>query len=204
VTPEAVAGFRRFFRPRDVVSHDQPEAVFSALVDIARWAERQRGRPDPANDAALSAGTQLGALHMALLLHLATIDRAFFDLARRMAARTLVRHSPPARLYLEMAAALLVAGDGPRGRKPVLARDAAVILAVAAGTDAGWTPTESFDPDRPPRSGCGKVAAAMRWEYSRAEAIWKAREERLHDAGFAPNQVSEFLGMISPMIGGTN
>ncbi|MFN4160040.1 MAG: hypothetical protein ACK4GO_16790 [Gemmobacter sp.] len=204
MNPEAVAHFRSLCRLRDFLSFDPPEVMFAALLEVARWAKAEQRRPNPANDALLSAASDLTSIQMGLFMHLATIDRAFFNLAKRMAARTLGRHCPPARMYCHMAAALLAAGDGPKSSKPKLARDVVIILAVAAGTDAGWTPTESFKPDRPPRSGCGRLAAALIWDYSNAERVWKAREKRLHEAGFSPDQVSEFSRLISPMIDGTD
>lgn len=204
MNPEAVAHFRSFCRLRDFACNASPVEMFAALTDVARWAEAERKESAPANDALLSRAIELAEVQMGLLLHLATIDRAFFGLSKRMAARTLVHHYPPAQLYCHMGAALLGAGDGPKNRKPVLARDVAIVLAVGVGMDAGWHPTESADPDKPPRSGCGLIAKALGWEYSRAESIWGERRQRLLVAEFAEDQVSEFLRLISPMTDSTD
>ena len=204
MTPETVAAFRDFVRLRDFFGADEPEALASALAQVALWAHRQRERPGADHDALLTPAADFTAIQMGLLLHLATIDRAFFDLARRMAARTLKRHRPAQAIYLDMASALLVAGDGPRSRKPVLARDVAVVLAVAVWTDAGWHPTEALGWNAPHRSGCARVALALGADYQKIEKVWKDRDDRLADAGFSAEDRSAFFMMISPMKANTD
>lgn len=175
MTSEAIAGFRAFFRLKDVLNGDNPEDPFEALVDMARWAAEERTNPNPDNDALLSHASDFTQVYMGLILWLATVDRQFFNLAKRMAARTLVKHERLSRRYLEMAAALLVAGDGPKHRSPTTARNVAVILAVAVGRDAGRAPTENSPNLSCPESGCARSAALLGMEYSAIAKVWRKK-----------------------------
>jgi hypothetical protein len=201
VTPETVERFRSFLRLRDFHDSDEPGQTFAALVTIAKWSVAQQKFPNASHDELLTQASGFTHIWMGLLLHLATVDRAFFDLSKRMAARTLVRPDPPAFIYRQMAAMLLFEGDGPKRTKPAAARDAAIVLAVATSVEAGLLPTENRerrnDPTR--RSGCGIVAAAIGMEYGTIErAVWNNRHARLVAVGFPASEVSDFLGRTSP------
>lgn len=143
MTPGATAGFRAFLKLSDIANGDEPEAVFSAMARIAAWSYRQTKESNPALDELLTPLSDQTSLWMGLLLHLATIDFHFFHLAKRMAARTLVRHDPPAKRYREMAAALLVS-DPPSRRKPKLATHVALIIGVTVGRT--WMETNRGQP----------------------------------------------------------
>jgi hypothetical protein len=112
MTPEAVATFRGFWHLGDLADCYDPEGLFHAMAAVAAWSFRQAGKPSSAHDAILSGLGDHASLRMGLLLHLGTIDRHFFNLSKRMAARTLVRHDRPALIFRQMAAALLTS-DAP-------------------------------------------------------------------------------------------
>lgn len=196
MTPETVERFRSFLHLRDFCASDEPEKMFRALVSIAKWSLAQRKSPDASHDALLSQANDFTQIWMGLLLHLATVDRAFFDLSKRMAARTLVRHDPPAPIYRQMAGMLLFAGDGPSARKTAAARDAAIVLAVAVGVEAGLMPMESHGQQNAPRSGCGIVADELGKTYGAIEKVWLKRHARLSDVGFSSADVSDFFDLI--------
>lgn len=198
MTPGAIAGFRGFFRLVDIRTSTDPVGLFAALLSVAKWSVQERVAPGSTNDRVLDETSNFTQVYMGLLFWLATIDRDFFNLSKRMAARTLVRHERVAEIYRQMAAALLVAGEGPKLRKTTLARDVVLVLAVEVGKEAGWLPTESAGAVAE-RSGCAKAAAALGMEYSAVEKIWRKREERLVAAGFEPEDVSDFFGRICPM-----
>lgn len=204
MTPGATAGFRAFLKLSDIANGDEPEAVFSAMARIAAWSYRQTKESNPALDELLTPLSDQTSLWMGLLLHLATIDFHFFHLAKRMAARTLVRHDPPAKRYREMAAALLVS-DPPSRRKPKLATHVALIIGVTVGRELGWKPTEANHKLKPrEQSGCGKMAVALarfggEIDYSGIEKVWKAKEATLLLAGFSGADVSAFFQTASPM-----
>ncbi|MFP5481152.1 MAG: hypothetical protein ACLGIE_15915 [Alphaproteobacteria bacterium] len=192
MSEDALAALRRFFRLADLLNGDDPEGLFFALVDLAKWSVAEKKRAGAHNDALLSRSTEFTSIYMGLILFLATLDRSFFNLARRMAARTLVRHEKLLPTYRHMAANLLAAGDGPKARKSALARDVALILAVAIIQDTDTKPTENSAHIRQ-RSGCGKAAAILGVGYSGVESVWKQKEKRLESAGFSPEEVSEFF-----------
>ena len=141
MTPEATGHFRSFLRLSDF-ANEEPNALFTAMASTAAWSFRQAQKPGPDHDVMLSNLAESTLLWMGLLSHLATVDRSFFHLARRMAAATLIRQEPLAKMYRHMAAALLVS-DPPVQSKPKVARDVAILIGVAVGQSLGWTPTEA-------------------------------------------------------------
>jgi hypothetical protein len=180
---------------------DDPQRLFDALAIVAKWSVQQRKAPSATHDARLLPLQDDISLWMGLLSHLATIDRDFFFLAKRMAAATLVRLDPPPRLYRHMAAALLTS-DPPTNGRPTLARDVAVTLGVAVGRQLGWYPTEAVkrNVDSSMLSGCGRMAERIGMAYTAVENTWKVREQRLIQAGFSANAASEFFCLTSLMI----
>lgn len=207
MTPEAASGFRDFLCLRDFVGEDEPELLFEALASLIAWARREEQNPHAANDDLLSRASDWAQVYMGLLLHLATIDKHFFRLAKRMAARTLTRHDPPARIYRHMAAQLLTS-DPPRSSKPKLAIDVISIIAITVLWDAGVSPTEAVGADEPSRSGCAKLRSlliangAAPPTYAALEKTWGRRRSRLLAAGFSTEAVSEFFALVCPMISG--
>ena len=203
MTPEAVNAFKRFLRLRDLDS-DEPEPLFRAMASVIAWSYFQEQNPNANHDALLSDLRDSTSLWMGLLSHLATVDRSFFMLAKRMAAGTLIQKETPAKIYLHMAAALLI-GDPPKQSKPKAARDTAIIIAVAVAHNLGWKPTEGIPDKSSPRSSCGRMCTLLSEkyqitiEYTTLEHVWKHRKRRLQAAGFSQDDTSEFLGLISPM-----
>ncbi len=102
MTPEATEGFRQFLWLPDILADDEPEEVFNSTAVIAAWSFKQAKKPGAEHDAMLDPLKNRTSLWMGLLLHLATLDPHFYLLSRRMAARTLVRHNPPAPIYRQM------------------------------------------------------------------------------------------------------
>ena len=202
MTPQQNDGFIRFFKLRDLDTCDA-EPLFEALVALIIWDSRERRLPT-INDAILDKAIETTSVTMGLLLHLATVDRIFYRLARRMAARTLVRHEHVAPVYRHMAAALLDS-DPPRQNKPYVARDTLLILAVAVGQMKGWHPYEATSADRPNRSGCARLARVLAEEnvhhnYDAIAKVWTRRREKLSAAGFTAEEISELFVSICPMI----
>ena len=204
MTPEAVAEFRGFWHLGDLANSDDPEAIFNAMAALAAWSFRQAAKATSAHDAILSGLGNHTALRMGLLLHLGTIDRHFFNLSKRMAARTLVRHERPASIYRQMAAALLVS-DAPKNSSPKAARDVALIIGITVGLELGWFATESEKAGPNTKSACGRMAAALgerfglSIEYSAMVKVWNRREAILQAAGFDEKTVLEFLPTRFPM-----
>lgn len=207
MTPEAVEEFRGFWQLDDLAICDDPEGVFTSMAAVAAWSFCQAGKPGAGHDAKLSSLGDHTGLWMGLLPHLATIDRHFFDLAKRMTARTLVRHTKPADIYLQMAAALLVS-DPPKTSKPKAARDAVLVIGITVGLQLGWLPTESEKDGPMTRSCCGRMAEILRdifnvsIEYDAIVKVWKNREAVLQAAGFEEKTVLDFLPPRSPMNSG--
>lgn len=194
VTPGATDAFRSFFRLHDLDGQDDPEALFRDLVALVKWRLEQ----DKANladlDAMLTYETPNSSIRMGLLMHLATLDGQFHALAKRMAARTIVKPGQVPMIYREMAAALLVSDgppqlmiDGLPKRRPALARQVVWLLAVFVLADAGIAPTESSHTGR---SGCARVAAACGLEYKAIEKVWAKRLKVLVEAGFPPHDIA--------------
>ena len=204
MTPQAVEAFRGFFHLRDLASDDDPEQLFNDLATIIAWTYREEERPGENNDFLFEAVRDRTSIHMGLLLHLSTIDPAFFRLARRMAARTLVRLASPNLLYRSMAAALLESYP-PNQRKPRAARDAIIVIAVAIGQELGWHPTEADGSAQPTRSGAARLANTLSIlgvkmvGYEAIAKVWARRSDKLHAAGFSPSDASEFFAAICPM-----
>ena len=203
MTPEAISGFRDFLRLRDFANEDDPEGLFEALASLIVWARREAANPHADNDDLLSRSSDWTQIYMGLLLHLATIDQHFFRLAKRMAARTLTRHDPPARIYRHMAAHLLTS-EPPRTRQRALARDVLAIVALAVGQEAGYQPTEATGQDLAHRSGSARLNELLRRKsagigYEALEKLWSRRYSRLSDAGFSAEAISEFFAAICPM-----
>lgn len=204
MTPDAVEHFRSFLKLRDFCAQDDPGTVFRALAILPVWADRQRRDPNADHDAMLEPLAEFSSIWMGWLLYLATIDRDYFDLAKRMAARTLSQHHPPAKMYVLMACALLV-GNPPKTRAPKLGSHATMVIAIAIAQEAGRRPTESLSKMGPAdRSGCGALAAELGMmglavEYSAVEFVWKRRCRVLRDVGFSEADVSEFFDWFSPM-----
>lgn len=204
VTPETTESFRSFFRLRDLVGNAEPEAIFRAMASTAAFAFRQSQLPTWENDVLLAELQQSTALWMGLLCHLATIDKSFFYLARRMAAATLVKQEPLAMVYRRMAGTLLVS-DPPVQSKPRIARDVSMLIGVAVSQELGWMPTETEKTGTMNRSGCGRMSELLQRRheisvgYAAIEKVWKDRHTRLVEAGFSECEVSDFFRMTSPM-----
>jgi hypothetical protein len=204
MTPEAITGFRSFLHLPYIALDDDPASVFSAMARISAWSYLQTKETNPALDELLSPLRDNTSLWMGLLLHLSTIDYHFFHLAKRMTARTLVRHDPPAKRYREMAAALLIS-DPPGKRKPKLATHVALVVGVAVAQLVGFKPTESARKGGTiGQSGCARMmeatdALGARMDYSGIETAWKERSRILSDAGFTDDDASAFFNATSPM-----
>ena len=210
MTPEAEAGFRSLLSLLDIAADDNPEGIFSSLIKAVAWSFRQSertqldGKPNSDLDAMLNGLQEHTSLWMGLLPHLATVDRDYFHLAKRMAARTLVRHTAPALLYRQMAAALLVS-EPPRRSKPKAARDALIVIGIAVLQQTSVLPTESYKTTPMTRSGCGRISKELHdvhrltVTYDAIEKVWKNKRSRLHAAGFTEQQASDFLSFFSPM-----
>lgn len=197
MTPEAIRGLQSFLVLTDFQDPDDPQELFSALLLVIQWQKLEAKKPTADNDSLLTGTDAFSQVRIGVILHLATLDRKFFGLAKRMAARTIVRHNPPAPLYCEIAAALLVAGDGPKSRKPALTRNVVIILAIATLTADGFRPTESHAFKGSSRSGCGKVADSLGMAYGAVEGVWTERQAILLEANFDQTEVSNFLRWIS-------
>jgi len=203
LTPEAVGEFRSLFRLRDLAADDDQAPVFESLVSLAVWHYRERANPAASNDEILSSLHHRTALHMGLLMHLATVDQHCFRLARRMAARTVVRNEPLLPFY-RRATAWLLTSDPPRQRKPLLVRDAVAVMAISVAQTLGLRPTEAEGSKAFGRSGCARFAAGLSErgvivEYEALAKVWGQRFARLSAAGFKQDDQSEFFAAISPM-----
>ena len=204
MTPEATSEFRGFVKLLHFAINDDPEAMFKGMAALSVWSSKQRIQPSAEHDQMLEPSAEHTVIWMGLLLHLATVDDHFFHLAKRMAARTLIRHERPAPIYLRMAADLLVS-DPPDGRKWKLASHAAMIIGITVVQQLGWRPTESDHKTGPmERSGCGRMAIELgklgqATEYHAVESVWKKRVRTLKMAGFSDVDVSAFFGFFSPM-----
>jgi hypothetical protein len=203
VTPEAIAKFREFLRLGHLANDDEPEQLVEALAAIVVWTYRERQNPGRHNDRVFDAVRDRAGVYMGLLLHLATVDPAFFRLACRLAAQTLVRLQDLPSIYRQMAAVLLTT-DPPKQRKPRAARDALLVIAIAIGQEAGWLATEAEGPTQFGRSGCARVAELIGREgvvveYDAIAKIWTKRKAKLIAVGFTDRDVSEFFASISPM-----
>lgn len=205
MTPHEQASFRRFFELTDLahVDAEEAEALFDALLEVLVWEIRERQSPGKINDRVLDKAAESTIVGMGLLLHLATVDHKFYQLAKRRAARTLVRQHPVPLLYREMAAVLLDS-DPPRQKKTYVARDALLILAVAVGQTLGWRPTQAPGKNTTNRSGCARIAELIAPEkanlrYDAIAKVWARRVEKLSAAGFTAENVSELFFTICPM-----
>ena len=199
MTPEATAEFRGFLHLPDFCINENPEGVFNAMAVLSVWSSKQRIEPSAEHDRMLDTLTDHTEIWMGLLLHFATVDYHYFHLAKRMAARTLMRHEHLALIYRKMAAVLLV-NDPPKGQKWKLASHAAMIIGIAVVQQLGWRPMESDHKTGPMnRSGCGKMAIELGMAYHAIERVWKDRRATLRGAGFGDAEVSAFFGFFSPM-----
>lgn len=204
MTPEAAGDFRGFLNLLDFNMSDDPEAVFKAMAVLSVWSSKQKKEPSAEHDRMLEPLAEHTAIWMGLLLHLATVDYHYFHLAKRMAARTLMRHEQIALVYRRMSALLLV-NDPPSGKKWKLASHTAIIIGISVVQQLGWRPTESdHKTGLMDRSGCGKMAIELgrlgqKTEYYAIESVWKERVPTLNAAGFGDEQVSAFFGLVSPM-----
>lgn len=204
MTPEAAADFRGFLNLQDFTINDDPEAMFKAMAVLSVWSSKQKKEPSAEHDRMLETLTEHTAIWMDLLLHLATVDYHYFHLAKRMAARTLMRHEHIALIYRRMSAVILV-NDPPSGKKWKLASNTAIIIGISVVQKLGWRPTESdHKAGLMNRSGCGKMAIELgqlgqTTEYHAIESVWKKRISTLKAAGFGDAQVSAFFGFFSPM-----
>jgi hypothetical protein len=200
MTPRIIEGFKGFLSLPHIADDDDPQGIFASMASLAAWSERQR-REVVVDDDMLAGLRASTALWMRLLLHLAVIDRNFFSLAKRMAARTLVRHEPPAKVYRHMAAHLLTS-EPPRKPNPTLSRDVALIIGIAVMQNRGLLPTEAEKSGPMNRSGCGLMVEALKvhglvMTYGNVERIWLGRVERLQAAEFNIEDISNFFASCS-------
>jgi hypothetical protein len=201
MTPEDGDRFRRFLSLPHIADDDDPESVFEAMVAIAAWTVKQKRAPSEKLDGMLHRLQEHTSLWMGLLLHLATIDDQFFELAKRMAAATIIHHERPAKQYLRMAAYLLTTA-APQKTNPTVARDAALVIGIAISQNFGFKPTEAGKNGAMNISGCGQMVEALSkydvtMTYENMERIWGERIERLRAAHFAEQDISNFFTRCS-------
>ncbi len=201
MTPEASEFFRSMIRLYDYsyLDHEDAVSAFDLCTAVAAWAHSRSGAFDPSLDRyfEVARNSDPGRL-IGLLSFLATIDVHFFELLKRMVARDLSRR-PPSEQIRTIAASLLVQ-EPPSTSRPTLARNVAIVLGIAVSREFGVLPYESMNLESggPPRSGCGKVLAAMddlgaSMTYDAVERVWKHRSDVLQGAGFHQNVVSDFF-----------
>ena len=200
MTPELTHYLRSWLRLSDVAQDVESEAAFEWFAAVTAWTGRQKTNSDRGNDGLLTQADARPYLHFGLLLHLATIDPRFFDLAKRMTARTISRGKHPHDMYCLLAANLLEAEPPKQGQtKGALARDVACILGVAVATNMGLRPLQGDRGVAGPRSGCAKLVERVGklgsggFSYGMAESAWRDKEQRLSAAGFDETEVSEFF-----------
>ncbi len=190
---------RGFFELRHLRLYEDDEELTKTLARLASWAERQRA-PDAKHDIAL-----IGKDHklreswmMGLLMHLATINPAFFHLSKIILARALI-HSDEIDAIRRRVAALLLLAEEPARNKPKLARNVLIILGVAHLRMRGFDPLENESSRKPKgRSGCSIFANEMRrlgepLSDSAIAKIWERRRTHLISAGFTEEQAYELL-----------
>lgn len=199
MTPGAVRALRAWFQFDRYLDPDEPEQLFVALMNVAKWRVEQGLGGTRDLDGLVSTPMSDSAPRFGLVMHLATIDTVFFELARRMMARHLVREAKPDELTRHLAAALLDPGEIPKSDKPKLARDVAVVLALCVGKAAGWPPTQNREKagDGIPSGTARALVFLPALRHSGIERIWTEREARLLKAGFDQTAVSDFLDRIS-------
>ncbi len=199
MTPGAISALRLWFQFDRYLEPGNPEELFEALMNVARWRVEQGNKIRRDLDEWLSKPMENNLARFGLLTHLATIDGAFFHLVRRMTARTLVRNSELDDFTRQLTAALLDPEDIPSSTKPQLARDVAIILALCVGKAAGWPPTQNREKAGDSVSS-GTVRALTFLPMlgpAAIEKVWNDRAARLAQASFDQRAVSEFLGRVS-------
>lgn len=200
MTPEFTGYLRSWFRLKDIAADDDIDEAFNWFAKVTAWAWRQRFEPD---DRLLSGEDVRPYLQYGVLLHLASFDPRFFDLAKRMTAQTIRRYAPEPprpRFVMGLAAELLEAERPTKGQTNIaLAKDVGCILGVAVATKMGLRPLQGDRGAAGARSGCARFAERVGelggrgFSYGMAESAWSDKERRLLSAGFDPADVSGFF-----------
>jgi hypothetical protein len=199
MTPGAIRVLRAWFKFDRFLEPDNPEELFDALMKVAKWRVEQGVEIKRDLDGTISEPIEDSLARFGLITHLATIDGVFFEMARRMMARQLIRSPAPDELVRHLAAALLDPGEIPASDKPQLARDVAVIMALCVGQGAGWPPTQNRErANEGVTSGAARAVALLpKLTLLSVEGIWTNRRPRLVQASFDEAAVSDFLPRVS-------
>lgn len=192
MTPEQTTYFRDFIRLYDFSGIEDADAVFDGLKQIVIWTFRQEKEKTAQHDELFEGSVRGNSSLIGLLTYLATLDGRFFDLIKRMCARSLRSGNAPP--FVQMISSGLIVSEPPSEPSPKLARNVAIILAISVGFDLGWHPTENIKKnDGPPRSACGRLAEGTSLTYSAVEKVWKSRRQNLEKAGFQGSDIECFL-----------
>lgn len=187
----------RCFRLRDFDDFDDAPFIIDFCVRLVAWWHHQADKSLPQFDHLISDRGDQPLRQVNFLLHLSTIDRLYFDLAKRMAAATLRRHNPPDRAYLLIAAQLLT--DEPPSNATKTARDVPMVIANALTAYLGKKPTGKEE-----NSGCGLIRKKLRAEhgvhcsYTTIVDVWKNNDKKLTNARIPQAEALEFLRSLSP------
>lgn len=209
---------RDFTKLRYFADVDEPEVAFEGLAAIAAWTLLQDLRPEGQHDEMLTRAVRNSpGLLFGLLVFLATVDRRFFMLARRIAAneaKKALQEFPRREPLPEVHAAnlYLLENEPPKSARPALARDVLFILAVAVAQALGLRPYENTSSPanerHEPRSGCRLLAAridanGVSITYDAIAKAWKKgrRQKALVDAGFTSAEVEEFFWLLDRFYG---
>lgn len=196
MTADPLDLLRGWTKPTNFLRVACPETVFHYLAKTVVWSGCQRSEETIDHDSLLKDAVEAEpGLFLGLLCYLATLDVRFYNLQRRMCARTLLSGKAPA--YVQRIAAALLISEPPSKSQPTMARNVSIIMAIAVGYDLGGRPTESDGDDASnPRSSCGRLAKEIGYTYSAVEKVWKSRREHLKAAKFKDADIIEFMSEL--------
>jgi len=190
------------FRLADLTDWEATEATFDILVRLIAWRIQKDEKPDAQNNDLLRQKGEEGFNRLALFLYFAAQDPEFFMLAKHMTANELAKPEATTR-YIRLVAAQLLVMKEPKQEKTKSTIDALIVMAIAIKNLQGNLPTGQKAGEE---GSILKLDAALCREanitrgFDRLQQVWKQRNAKLCNVGFAEDRVSEFLEQTSPKL----
>tara|TARA_R110002095_G_C4216212_1_gene236572 strand:- start:274 stop:894 length:621 start_codon:yes stop_codon:yes gene_type:complete len=204
VTSDPIGRLAGTLKLRDFDDPDDAAQVFDFCKRLVAWWEWQEKHIKNGEavsskfDNMLAEDGILASTFHTLLLYLAKIDPHYFNLAKRIAAATLVNLERPDRVHLLIAAQLLT--TEPPSKPNKAARDIPLIIGIAVGQMIGLKPTGATK-----NGGSGRMQSHLKNDHNVNISfdtlldVWKNRKTKLAGGGFEQREILEFLNSVSPM-----
>lgn len=188
------------FRLSDLVDQETSEAAFDIITRLIAWRIQRDEKPKLENYELLKQKGEEGFNRLALFLYFAAQDPEFFILTKHATAKELTKPDTTAQ-YVCLVAAQLLLMKAPKQRKTKSTIDALIVMAVALKNLQGNLPTgrKAGEP-----GSIEILEAALSTEanitrsFDLLQQVWKQRDAKLCNVGFAQDQVSEFFEETSP------